>query len=121
MTEVSPDIFIKGEWIKIHLNDIKNKAGARYIPKLHIELPIAEVFDGISRTPKFYQNILSHYGELVREYREITVIYEIDNLKNISAEFKREINAILTLIGNIKEYNTEQIPWNEIKKVARKC
>ncbi|WP_271628817.1 AVAST type 2 anti-phage system protein Avs2 [Caldicellulosiruptor sp. DIB 104C] len=118
MTEVSPDIFIKGEWIKIHLNDIKNKAGARYIPKLHIELPIAEVFDGISRTPKFYQNIRSYYGELVREYREITVIYEIDNLKNISAEFKREINTILTLIGNIKEYNTEQIPWNEIKKVA---
>lgn len=117
MTEVSSDIFIKGEWIKTHLKDIKNKAGARYTPKLHIELPIAEVFDGISRTPKFYQDIRRHYGELVRESRYIT-IYEIESLKHKSTEFKEKLDSFLELLKDLRKDSTVQIPWREIRKEA---
>ena len=43
------NIFTNNEWMEKHLNNIKNRAGLRYTPKLDVELPIAELFEVISR------------------------------------------------------------------------
>lgn len=53
--------FLNRAWQEKHLKKIKNQAGPRYSPELNVELPIAEIFDGISRPKLFiiqYENIM---------------------------------------------------------------
>ena len=63
--------FLDKEWSKQHLDDIKKKADKRYTPELNVELPISEIFDGLSRTEVFYATIQSHYGKLLKRRKSL--------------------------------------------------
>jgi len=107
------------KYIISHLISIKQKAGARYTPKLNVELPISEIFDGISRTDKFYATIRERYGELFREFRYITSKYKDNELQENYDKIKKDIKSLSKLLENIKEYNTNHIPWDKIKNQTK--
>jgi archaellum component FlaC len=109
-------IVMDKEWHLKHLDQIKKKAGARYTPELNVDLPISEIFDGISRTEKFYATIREKYGELFREFRYVTSKYEESELQKNYDQIKKEIEALLKFIESIKDFNTSPIPWDEIQK-----
>jgi len=102
-----------------HLIQIKKKAGARYTPELNVNLPISEIFDGISRTKKFYATIRENYGELLRQFKYVTSKYEKDELQKNYDQIKKEIDVLFKIIENIKIYNTNKIPWGEIHKETK--
>ena len=106
-------------WYKKHLVQIKQKAGARYTPELNVNLPISEIFDGISRTEKFYATIRENYGELLRQFRYVTSKYEKYELQKNYNQIKKEIDVLFKFIENIKIYNTNKIPWGEINKETK--
>lgn len=106
-------------WYLKHITQIKNKARARYTPELNIDLPISEIFDGISRTEKFYTKIREKYGELLREFRYITSKFEDVELQKSYNKIKKEIDSLFKLIESIKEYNTIHISWNKIQKQTK--
>lgn len=106
-------------WYKKHLVQIKKKAGARYTPELNVNLPISEIFDGISRTEKFYATIRENYGELLRQFRYVTSKYEKYELQKNYNQIKKEIDVLFKFIENIKIYNTNKIPWGEINKETK--
>jgi len=106
-------------WYKKHLVQIKQMAGARYTPELNVNLPISEIFDGISRTEKFYITIRINYGELLRQFRHISTKYVKDELQKNYNQIKKEIDTLFKLIENIKVYNTNKIPWGEINKETK--
>lgn len=104
-----------GQYVVKYLNNIKHKAGARYTPELNVSLPISEIFDGISRTEKFYTIIREKYGELLREFRYVTSQYKKDELQKIYDQIKKEIDTLFKIIESIKDYNTNRILWDKIK------
>src|SRR4030042_5460657 len=110
---------ISKDWHKKHLAQIKQKAGARYTPELNVNLLISEIFDGISRTEKFYTVIREKYGELLREFKYITSKYEDDELQKTYDEIKREANSLFKVIEKIKDYNTVRIPWDKVQKQTK--
>ena len=110
---------ISKNWFKKHLIQIKQKAGMRYTPELNVNLPISEIFDGISRTEKFYAIIRENYGELLRQFKYVTSKYEKDELQKNYDQIRKEINALFKFIENIKIYNTNKIPWGEINKETK--
>ncbi len=118
MTTSHFNIFINREWMGNHLNAIKKKAGPRYSPKLNVELPIVDIFEGISRTPKFYQDIMQHYGQVVREFRELFK-YKIEYLQELESKLEKGSRSLLHLLKNIEEYNTTQIAWERINKQCK--
>jgi len=86
------------KYIISHLISIKQKAGARYTPKLNVELPISEIFDGISRTDKFYATIRERYGELFREFRYITSKYKDNELQENYDKIKKDIKSLSKVV-----------------------
>lgn len=106
-------------WYKKHLVQIKQMAGARYTPELNVNLPISEIFDGISRTEKFYITIRINYSELLRQFRHISTKYVKDELQKNYDQIKKEIVTLSKLIENIKVYNTNKIPWGKINKETK--
>ncbi len=107
------------DYFKKHLQKVKNKAGARYSPKLNIKLPLSEIFDGLVRSDIFYEQIREKYGELLREFRYISSEYEKKELQTEYEAVEKEIKIIFNLIERVKEYNTELIHWEEISSKSK--
>jgi len=112
-------MFANGKWVKTHLKDIKEKAGARYTPELNVGLPISEIFDGISRTENFYATIREKYGELFREFRYVTSKYKNNELQKNYDQIKKYIESLFNVLESIKEYNTNHIPWDKIQEQTK--
>jgi len=102
-----------------HLEEIKHKAGARYTPELNVDLPISEIFDGISRTKNFYTAIREKYGELLRVFRYVTSKYDKNELQKSYNQIKKEIEVLFLIIESIKKYNTDKILWDKIQKQTK--
>lgn len=117
----SKNIFLDKEWQNTHLTKIKRSAGNRYIPRLNVNLPIAEIFDGISRTEKFYTEIRSHYGKLNREFTRVASKYKNREIQQDYNNLKREIFKLLKILRSVKEYNTKRIPWHKVNHLTKKA
>lgn len=113
--------FLDKEWLKKHLEDIKKKADKRYTPELNVELPISEIFDGLGRTEVFYANIQSHYGKLLKRFRSITNTYKNKKIQRTFNSFDRNIKKLVDLLGELKKYDTKQVPWSKINSLANKA
>ena len=105
---------INKKWHKRHLKLIEVKAGARYTPKLNINLPISEIFNGISRTDTFYTTIREKYGKLQREFRCISSNFKKTELQKRYNTTKKIADTLFLLIKSIKTYNVDEIPWEKI-------
>src|SRR5690606_9328357 len=109
------------KWQKSHLKKIKERAGNRYTPELNVDLPIADIFDGISRTEDFYVSIRKHYGKLNREFGRVSQKYENEDIQKTYKVLKGEISQLSKLLGKFKKYDTGKIPWNKINTRAKKA
>jgi len=113
--------FLDKAWQKTHLKRIKQRAGNRYTPELNVDLPIAEIFDGISRTDNFYILIRKHYGKLNREFNRVSPKYDDKETQKIYQILQREIFSLSKLLGKLKKYNANTIPWLTISQHTQKA
>lgn len=118
---MAKNIFLDKTWQNAHLKKIKEWAGNRYTPELNVDLPIAQIFDGIGRTENFYTSIRKHYGKLNREFNHVSSEYDNKEAQKIYQALKRKIFSLLKLLGKPKEYNTDTIPWVKINQMAKRA
>jgi hypothetical protein len=121
LENVKQNIFLEKRWQVAHLKEVKNRAGNRYSPKLNVSLPIAEIFDGISRTENFYIEVRRHYGTLNREFRRVSSKYENKEVQKLYKILELEISNLSNILKDIKEYNTRVIPWKKINHLSEKA
>jgi len=119
--DMSKNRFLDKKWQKSHLKKIKERAGSRYTPELNVDLPIADIFDGISRTENFYISIRKHYGKLNREFGRVSQKYENEEIQKTYKVLKNEISQLSKLLDKLKEYNTREISWDKINRWAKKA
>lgn len=113
--------FLDNRWQKAHLKKIKERAGNRYTPELNVDLPIAEIFDGISRTENFYISIRKHYGKLNREFSRVSKKYENNEVQKLYQNLKDEITQLSKNLDKLKEYDTKKIPWDKVQRRTKKA
>jgi hypothetical protein len=114
------NIFLNSKWLKAHLKEIKHKADTRYTPELNVTLPIAEIFDGLARTPVFYTSIRAHYGNLIRIHSRIKLKKQDKDLNIYFKDLNAEFAKLEKHLSQIKEYNNSDICWKQIWKKAKK-
>ena len=115
------NIFLDKKWQESHVREIKNKAGHRYTPKLNVDLPIVEIFDGISRTKNFYYLVREHYGKLMRAFGRVSGNYETPDAQTLYENLKSEISQLSNTLSEIKSYNIKRVPWSQINKHTQKA
>jgi hypothetical protein len=59
------------KWCSNHVDVAVSNAGPRYTPDLNVELPIAHIFDGLGRTPRFVRNMLLLRGEIKKAFANV--------------------------------------------------
>ncbi len=110
--------FLDNVWLNKHLKQIKQKARSRYTPELNVDLPISKIFDGLSRSNLFYIEIRKNLGKVGREFRRISSKYRNKEIQKLYNKYSKNINLLLKLLGHIKTYDTDLIPWSKIAAVS---
>ncbi len=96
-------------WFKQKLDENVKNLDKRYTPELNFELPIAKIFDGISRDKYFNKqfnsyldDLLHHYRKAVNHINESKVKDHIDRIVSIITIFRQQCEQIDYIeIGNI--------------------
>ncbi|HAZ13262.1 MAG: hypothetical protein A2X86_00460 [Bdellovibrionales bacterium GWA2_49_15] len=109
-------IFLDSTWNRKHLNIIKNRAGGRYTPKLNIELPISECFDGLSRTKEFIRKFRKNKGELKKSFLRVSSFFSQEDINSEYLKLKKEIEKLLTVLDAVNDYDNKIIDYKKIKK-----
>jgi hypothetical protein len=113
--------FLDKEWSKQHLDDIVKKADKRYTPKLNVELPISEIFDGLCRTEAFYIKIQTRYGKLLKKHKSLTKTFDNKNIQKTYDSFTRIIFELLNVLKRVDTYTIDKIDWEKIHKLSNKA
>lgn len=113
--------FLDKEWSKQHLDDIKKKADKRYTPELNVELPISEIFDGLSRTEVFYTTIQSHYGKLLKRHKSLTTTYTSKGIQKTYNSFSKPMYELLEILKGVDVYSANKIDWDKIENLSNKA
>lgn len=121
MTLMSRKNLFNDQWGKSHLKKIKELAGPRYTPQLHVSLPISDIFDGLCRTEKFYTSFQSRYGKLNREFNHVQPKYDDTEAQNIYKRLKKQITNISNILVRVKEYDTSQILFEKVSSHSKKA
>jgi len=100
------------EWFKQKLDENIKNLDKRYTPELNFDLPIAKIFDGISRDTYFKDQFNSYFDDLLRHFRKaVTHIKEakvkdhIDKINSMISTFRQQCDQIdfaeISIIDNI--------------------
>lgn len=97
------------EWFKQKLDENIKNLDKRYTPKLNFELPIARIFDGISRDKYFKEQFNFYLDDLLKHYKKA-----VTHLKE--AKVKDHIDSIVSTITTFRQ-QCEQIDYVEISTI----
>lgn len=96
-------------------------AGARYTPKLNVNVSIASVFDGIGRTTKFYDELKSPANEIVKNIRRINDTEVNKVAENEYKEAEAYSLDIASFILKIPNSGVGKIDFKKIRKDSSKA
>lgn len=112
--------YFSNQWFEHHINETIADVGPRYSPELNVEIPIAQLFDGLGRTKDFYLEIINHNKKLKQSFSKIhcekTEIYMNSQLNSLM-ELE---NQILLIIDNINMRIISHIDYDSILKSISK-
>ena len=94
------------EWFKQKIDENIKNLDKRYTPELNFDLPIAKIFDGISRDKYFNEQFNSYLDDLLKHYRKAVTHLEEPKVK----DHLERINSTVTTFRQ----QCEQIDFVEI-------
>ena len=74
-------------WFSNLVEETIADVGPRYTPELNVQLPISTLFDGLGRTPRFFADVATLYGDTLRAFQSV------DRL-DIETEGQSELRAL---------------------------
>ncbi len=111
-------------WFKQRLKDVIASVGPRYTPELNVELPISEVFEGLSRSLAFFERFQEAYGEIGKAWSK-GFLHEIEN--HAPEQMKSLYQQLDQVLKTAKRYDhsgMDSIDWSEMEchaETALKC
>ncbi|MBU7046922.1 MAG: ATP-binding protein [Theionarchaea archaeon] len=112
--------FFSKQWFEDHVEEVISCVEPRHTPELNIELPIANLFDGLGLTSRFYTLMRDLYGEMARSHKKAQSNRvredfedEFDSLQDIMSE-------LLLVLGSIKEGDIRPIDWRSIDSLIER-
>ena len=112
--------FFSNKWFKDRIEESVADAGPRYTPELNVELPIANLFDGLGRTLEFYTRVKVLYGKIRRTYYKARSKSADEIAKDRFNLLQENIDQLMSIIEGIEKNEVEHIDWSSVAKLASK-
>jgi len=88
--------------------------GARYSKELNFELPIAKIFDGLSRDKDFEKQHHSEYSKLLECYRKACVTVDNKNITTLIRDLYENLKEFRKIYESIIFIGNNQIPYGKL-------
>ncbi len=111
------ELFSK-QWFQRRVEEAVANAGPRYSPELHVGLPIAKVFDGLGRTPAFYERIESLYADIAKAYSQTNPNSSDPDIQRQHNHLDEIANQLLPILRNIRGSEADKIDFELIADLA---
>jgi hypothetical protein len=108
------DLFSQ-EWFHSRIEEAVANVGPRYSPELDVQLPIAQLFHGLGRTPEFYTRV----ENLLKEIRKTLPGGNNPHLPEKSQQLSEALERLWKLLATGDQPSVERIDWNGIGDVTR--
>ena len=102
------------DWFDYKNEESISTLGARYSKDLNFELPIAKIFDGLSRDKEFEKQQHSKYNELLESYRKIHITIDENGVTTLVEELKESIKKFRQFYESIVFINNAPIPYEKL-------
>ncbi len=110
-------------WFSNRIDEAIRIAGPRYTPEVDVELPIAQIFDGLGRTPAFEQRVKSHLREMKRVHSRIYLHSTDARLVDSISQLKQAVEGLFNNIRIVEWTSVDHTPptaiWGPMQVVMR--
>lgn len=120
--------FFSQSWFAARLKEAIVVAGPRYTPPIHVELPIAQHFESLARTPAFFIRIKHMLRDMKKAYEGIHLTNLGDAMELLASTLNGKAHLFFTTILRLDESLVEPIPWmtvteqaNQVLQAAHDC
>lgn len=109
------------DWFKQKLEESILNLGKRYTPEINFDLPIAKVFEGISRDNFFQEQFTSHLDDLLRTFNKAISRVKEDKVKGFVDKIKSQITSFVHLLEIIDFHEISLINQESLSKILESC
>jgi hypothetical protein len=106
------------KWLEDQLDIAIIYAGPRYTPEVNVELPIAQLFEGLGHTTEFLKRIKLLYGKIKRGYAHAPTSMALEPIKEELKHLPSTMEPLLKYLQSLKESDVSIIDWDFIKKLS---
>lgn len=108
-------------WFKQKLEESILNLGKRYTPEINFDLPIAKVFEGLSRDEYFKEQFISHLGDLLKNYNKAVSHVKVDEVNELVLKINTLINEFRQSCERIDFEEIGMIQHEELSAVLESC
>ena len=109
------ELFSQG-WFRERFEEARANVGERYLPEINIELPVADLFDGLGRIPSFFEKLITHLEEARSTYGRISPSSTPDDVDGSIVEIGELLVDATEFVGEAREV-VGQIDWEHLRGV----
>lgn len=102
------------EWFDERLDFSINALGQRYTPKINFKLPIAQLFDGLSKNGSFRNRLIIYFEEIYQRRRRTYHVFDVPILSSKTGQIDVQLKEIKKHFLAILELKTEDIDYESI-------
>jgi hypothetical protein len=105
------------EWFHDRLEEAIANADQRYLPELNVDLPIQEIFQGLGRTPEFFDGLKTLQGKVRRAYLQLSrpMLDEVASVE--AAQLEERTTNCLQVLDQITR-DIQPLPLSAIQERA---
>lgn len=107
------------DWFNYKNEESINALGARYSKELNFELPIAKIFDGLSRDKGLEKQHHTKYSNLLNNYRKVRIAIDNEIIKSLVNKLDEKVKLFRLLYENIDFINNDRIPYDELNNLLK--
>lgn len=96
-------------WMKQRVDEAVKNSGPRYTPEINVEVPIREVFEGVARTPEFFELFEEFRARLTKSTRRAARNGNDAASQIISVGITKTSDLLRAIDDMVAQKNAEQI------------
>ena len=116
---------LTNEWMIQRFQEVRENAGARYTPEIHVDLPEAQIFEGLGRTDLFFDRIDNLYSQLCRKWKDAKPSEDLQdkvpNVANSLNDLSKDVNLLITALKKASDRQAlSPIDFDSIAGLSKK-
>lgn len=112
------------DWMRRHFAEKRESAGGRYTPEIHVDLPEAQLFEGLGRTDAFFNRLEELYGRLCRKWTSATPSQRLrEDAPDVAGALDAWGQSVATLAAALRAVERDSISpidFPQLAALARK-